>query len=548
MVIERTIVILVVGVELLALAGCSTAHYRRSADKETAAIIAQKGANVPNMDPHFTIESNAPPSLADAPLNRELAEFMGEDAAVERGVPVISLYRSLDIGVKHSRTYQNAKEAAFLSALTLTLSRHQFTPIFSGGGTAKYAEMYDQTPIQRQLSSGGTIGGDWLIRDVGKLSAAFTADLLRFMSGNPGTLISSQLGATLTRPLLRNAGYKTEIEALTQAERDVFYALREFVLFRKNFSVQIAMAYYGVLGDRDAIRNSYLNLQSSRRAVDRGRALAREGRLTQSDLGRLEQQLLTTEATWIHAVRTYKKAIDDFKIQIGLPVETKLLLDDRELAELKVIHPQINVDDSIRVALTARLDYQTSRDQYADAERKVKLAADGFLPQLDLAATAKMSSGSHNEFSMPNPSRYEWSAAGTLNLPLDRKLERNNYRTSLIARDRTLRAQTLLADQIALQVRESHRTLDQAKRTYEISEIGVKLAERRVEEQELLAQLGRAKAQDQVDAQNDLVNSKNQRTQALVSHTIARLQFWNNAGVLFIKENGQWQEGNEAKR
>jgi outer membrane protein TolC len=127
-------------------------------------------------------------------------------------------------------------------------------------------------------------------------------------------------------------------------------------------------------------------------------------------------------------------------------------------------------------------------------------------------------------------------------------LERNNYRTSLIARDRTLRAQTLLADQIALQVRESHRTLDQAKRTYEISEIGVKLAERRVEEQELLAQLGRAKAQDQVDAQNDLVNSKNQRTQALVSHTIARLQFWNNAGVLFIKENGQWQEGNEAKR
>ena len=33
-----------------------------------------------------------------------------------------------------------------------------------------------------------------------------------------------------------------------------------------------------------------------------------------------------------------------------------------------------------------------------------------------------------------------------------------------------------------------------------------------------------------------------QRTQALVTHTIARLQFWNNMGILYIKENGQWEE------
>src|SRR5216117_1738922 len=97
-------------------------------------------------------------------------------------------------------------------------------------------------------------------------------------------------------------------------------------------------------------------------------------------------------------------------------------------------------------------------------------------------------------------------------------------------------------DQIKLQVRDGWRTLDQAKRNYEINEIGVKLAERRVEEQNLLAELGRAKAQDQVDAQNDLITSKNQQTQALVSHTISRLQFWANMGILYIKDNGQWRE------
>jgi outer membrane protein TolC len=125
---------------------------------------------------------------------------------------------------------------------------------------------------------------------------------------------------------------------------------------------------------------------------------------------------------------------------------------------------------------------------------------------------------------------------------LDRKAERNAYRTALISRDRAARAIVQQEDEIKLQIRDSWRTLDQAKRNYEISEIGVKLSERRVEEQDLLAELGRAKAQDQVDAQNDLISSRNQRTQALVSHTIARLQFWNNMGILYIKDNGQWEE------
>ena len=75
----------------------------------------------------------------------------------------------------------------------------------------------------------------------------------------------------------------------------------------------------------------------------------------------------------------------------------------------------------------------------------------------------------------------------------------------------------------------------------------VRIAERRVEEQNLLAELGRAKAQDQVDAQNDLIASKNQLTQALVTHTIARLQFWNNLGILYVKDHGQWEEIQDAK-
>src|SRR5262249_16606481 len=152
---------------------------------------------------------------------------------------------------------------------------------------------------------------------------------------DPHTITSSQIGGVFTRPLLRNNGFKQETENLTQAERDLLYEVRAFTRSRKTFSVDVASAYYGVLGNRDAARHSFLNFQSSHRAGDRTRSLAAEGRTTQTDLGRIEQQELSAETAWIAAVRTYQRALDDFKIRLGIPVASKVVLDDHELESLK---------------------------------------------------------------------------------------------------------------------------------------------------------------------------------------------------------------------
>jgi outer membrane protein TolC len=553
----------------LALAGCSTKYYRQSADKAAYREIAAKSPQVQDMQPQFTIAQTNVLALDKLPLATHTKEFLGQAAETERGARVLSLDGALDLAVKFSRSYQNNKELLYLSALSLTLSRHQFTPIFSASGKGDYAVVTDRTvtlvpdpanpgqtlPLvsdniveKHSVSGSGSIGVDWLIRDVGRISAAFTTDFLRFLSGGPGTVAASQVGATFSRPLLRNSGFKVEVENLTQAERNLLYQLRDFVRFRKDFSVQVAAAYYGVIGNLDATRNSYLNLQSSRRSAERARAMAAEGRQTQTDLGRLEQQVLSSESTWIGAVRTYQRALDDFKLQLGIPTVSRLVLDQHELENLQIQHPDITPDAAIQVALAARLDYQNVQDAVADSQRQVKLAADRFKPQVDFVANAGFLSPSVDHgFALPDTARHHWDAGLNLDLPLERTMERNHYRSALIAEDRAGRAVEQLHDQIELQIRDSWRTLEQARRSYEISEIGVKLAERRVEEQELLAEFGRAKALDQVDAENALLSSKDQRTQALVAHTIARLQFWDNMGILYIKENGQWENFDNAK-
>ena len=535
---------------LVILTGCTTSHYRKSADRDIYRIIGQRTPEVPNMDSNFTIEQTNTVSLEGLPVVTNVEEFLGADGDAEQGAYILSLEEALDIAVHRSRAYQTRKEQLYLTALSLTLARHAFTPIFSAGAQGDYsADMTDKMAETHTTRGNGSVAVDWLVRDLGRLSVAFTTDFLRFLSGDPRTVASSQVGATFTRPLLKNAGYKQDKENLTQAERNLLYQLRDFTQFRKDFTVQIATAYYGVLGIRDAIRNNYLNLQSSRKNAERTRALSEEGRVTTADLGRLQQQELSAESSWINSIRNYKQSLDNFKIQLGLNVETNIVLDDQELEALQIQHPDISVDDSIKVALTGRLDYANAKDRYEDAERQVELAADRLKPRLDFSASATALSdpAQNNRFSLPELDRYRWNAGLSLDPGLDRTAERNSYRSALISRDQAYRNVEQQEDQIKLQVRDSWRTLDQAKRSYEISDIGVKLAERRVEEQNLLAELGRARALDQVDAQNAYLDSKNQRTQALVTHTIARLQFWNNMGILYIKDNGEWEEIEDAK-
>ena len=73
-------------------------------------------------------------------------------------------------------------------------------------------------------------------------------------------------------------------------------------------------------------------------------------RLAQADLGRLEQQELSAESAWISALRIYKQALDNFKIQLGLSTDATIVLADTDLDQLKILHPEISVDDSIKVA------------------------------------------------------------------------------------------------------------------------------------------------------------------------------------------------------
>jgi len=141
-----------------------------------------------------------------------------------------------------------------------------------------------------------------------------------------------------------------------------------------------------------------------------------------------------------------------------------------------------------------------------------------------------------------NWDRRRWATSLDVRAPLDRKAERNIYRATFVSLNRAERAKDLSFDEARLDIYSDWRALEQTGRNFEIAVQGVSLAARRLEEQQLLAELGKGDARDLVDSQNDLVEAQNQRTATVIDHTLARLRLWRDMGILYINEDGSWVE------
>lgn len=571
--------VLSVGATALLLASCTPGAMRKSADNEVHRILVAKTKAVPNAGKGLLdITPPAPISLAELKKNRKSAEFLGNRASVEKNARVIPLSEALGMAVTHNRAYRDQKESLYLQALDLTLVRHEFAPIFSvtGGVVAEKSQAPVTTTVQvpnpayakaaaaasaagtattvpqflqkqvttlvtdNTLAANGTASFDLLMRTGGRLAVDFTTDFLRFLTGNLTRTGDSVLAANLTQPLLRGAGYRATMETLTQAERDLMYAVRNFTQYRKTFAVDITSRYYRTLEARDIARNAHLAYKAFESILEGQTALAKNDRIKLSQLDQIQQAALKYKRIWVNSVRTYEQGLDDLKIALGVPVDAPVILDEKELGKLELLDPGLSLGQATQVALVTRLDLDNTRNSVEDTARKIKNAAQDLLPQLDLTGTFQAVSNPNN----PNPNidfnRRRLSGGVNLDPRLDKKADRNAYRAALIHRQKAERDLDLAEETVKSDIRADWRDLDVARKNYDIAQTGVALSERRLEYENTLRELGQGTARDLIDAQQDLIDARDALTSALISHTLARLKLWKDMGVLFIRKDGSW--------
>ncbi len=248
----------------------------------------------------------------------------------------VNLENILEIALINSRDYQTRKETLYRVALRLSLQRFAYeTKFLSRGNGASLGYTHDRNLgiENNSLSIQNGVGLSKSLYTGGDFIARFANDVVLTFNGPAGfsSSVGSEIFVDLFQPILQR---DVRFEALTQAERDVVYAARDFVRIRKLLFRDLAAQYYALLLTYRGIAINTQDYFSNLREFNRAAATERAGRIPLFQVDQFEQNVLRSRGNLINSCNSLEGSIDRLKIRIGLPTELPLNIALQELEDL----------------------------------------------------------------------------------------------------------------------------------------------------------------------------------------------------------------------
>lgn len=501
---------------------------------------ATRNPNPADLPATLRPEGGASDAADDAALN-PLGDLPTGMKPGEMPTRNLNLASALAYSIEHSREYRSRKEDLYLSTLSLLAERHLWGPRFFDTITAQASgtpeagdhdqamDIINQFTVTQRLPYGGSVSASALVSFVDQLRSAST-------SVPEGTSQDGQLRFAATIPLLRGAGMAAR-EDLIQSERNLVYATRAFERFRREFFVEVVTRYFDLVRQTSTIRNQERQLANLEWLQKRTEAMANAGRLPFFEVQRAEQSVLFGRNNLIIIRDNYAAALDAFKLLIGMPTVEPLAIEPTEIV---IPEPAINPTEAVTTALDLRLDLQTVADLVDDARRRVEVAKNNRLPDLDAFADLALRTDEEKTqagFDL-DAGDSSYAAGARLSLPLDRQIEEIDHRRATINYERATRAYTFQRDRVVLQVRESIRSLRQARLSLELQDRNIEIADKRLRGIVLrLAELG---PRDFIEAQDDQLEARNRRDLALRDLRVNILRYLLDTGQVRVDAQGRW--------
>jgi outer membrane protein TolC len=410
------------------------------------------------------------------------------------------------------------------------------------------------------------------------LGGAMAVSLVKLLSHNGASTLGLTTDASISIPLMRGSGEHIAAEPLTQAERNAIYELWDFERYKRTFAVSIARTYFNVLRQMDAVANAREDYRSSVASARWSSRWADAGRIREIEVDQATQRELGARNNWISAQEQLRSTLDSLKNTLGLPVDAWIEVDPNDLVQMRgraedilkqmrttsgreaseTVPPadapvelvsasyedagplEINQSEAVNLALENRLDLKIANGRVYDSQRQVVVAADSLRAGLTLGGTARISDT--DDVGGIRFDRGNYASLLSLDLPIERTRERNDYRNSLIDLERSTRSVQSLEDQIKLAIRNELRNLLESRESLKIQAQSVVVAEKRVRSTTFFLEAGRTEIRNLLEAQDSLLAAQNGLTRAVVDYRIAELELQRDLGLLDVNEKGLWRE------
>lgn len=499
----------------------------------------------------------------------------------------IGLVDAVRIAAFNSPDYKSRKESLYRAALAMDLEDDAFRSIFSGRLASNLSirrDAHERDALANHAVShdeSASFGVNRKFRNGVRVTGSIMANLAGMLTGDTRTAWGSSADLSISVPLLRGSGELVNTESLTQAERSFVYEIRAFEQYKREFICRIESAYLALVLAKRQQQNQDEAFRRVIRSTRRSYRMSEASRMSQSQFEQAHQSELSSKASWIASCQSYEATKDAFKITLGLPPDARIEPRESDLTELEKyvgrfiealpesydmgkggeieLDPPDSVDEgglksrtdiAIATAFSNRLDFVTVRDRLEDAQRQLLIAEDRLRAEVTLGAsaanvaetvgpTSRRSGVNHGRI---HPRETSLNPILTVDLPIERRAERNGYRNALIAVENAVRNYQQEEDQLKSTIRGDMRSMSQTKDNLLIQYMAMNLAERRVRNQEILLQAGRADMTVMLEAQDSLVSAKNSLYAAMISYKNQELALQRDLGLLEVSVNGTWKE------
>lgn len=474
-----------------------------------------------------------PPVKEDAASITRRFERMSEEDPSAR---LLTFDEAVAYSLANSQEYLSAEETYLIAAIRLLIEEHRWSPLPSNVTSAGFTTSGGGSRFNNALSVVNEIGVNQRLPFGGQVGAAFvvqaTEQLDQYLSSNDVQSADVVLEASI--PLLRGFGDVAQ-EELVQARRNLIYSARNFEQFRRDFYYDLAADYLQLVVQLQGIANGVRQVERSAAVESRTKALVESGRTEPFQADLATQNTLFALDRLSSQREAYRLTLDRFKARIGMPVEESVRI---EPTQFKLPVPKVDMAQSLELAFRYRLDLQTSYDLVDDFARKVDVARNRTLGDLNLLLANNLPTDPTRDRGGLgfDPGYDSFTARLTYSMPLDRLTEDLQLRQAQILLEQARREADQSRDDAAVAVRQAARGIERSLFSRAVQEKNVQASMNR--QAAIDAAPDRATARDRTEALDALRRAQDSLDNAKKDLQLAILRYLNTTGQLRVAPNG----------
>ncbi len=506
----------------------------------------------------ITAPSELPPpsALRDYLVNGKLRLTL-EDAIR------LTLLNSTDVRLAHTPV-----ESARYDVLA---AHHPFDPLITSTGS----NMRSISPATNQLVGAQTLNtlfqqGSVNYTQTFASGTNFTSSFLGSKSDTNSSFffinpyLTANLNFQVTQPLLRNRGFFPNLAPIRIAQRSLDQSEAAFEA-QVNSSLQQAINYYwNVVLARESLGVADESLKQAEATYNQNKRELELGALPPLDIYRSESQVAQRRVARIQAEYALKQAEDQFRQVIGADLDPYIRALDLDLTQdPSPQEPLFSIDAATALAEARqhRPEFAALRDQLANDDANIRLARNGILPDLELAAFYDATGLGGNQFNtsvtptvvipggfgdaLSQLFHFGFPTYGvTLNLtlPVRNRAAQAALGKAAVARRNDLYAMRREEQTVGLDVVNAVHGLEQAKLSIAAAKIARDLAQKTVESEQRKYELGAGQIFLVLEAQTELAQAEVGLVQAEIGYQTALAAVDHATGTLLERHRVQIEQ------